>query len=96
MSEKEPDTELLKLINGSGFPFQMAAKERIQSTSDAHGWEVVAEEHPWRHPSAGSAGFVDLVLHENRPTLAGRFISARLTIWRLSQRAGTQRHQATH
>jgi hypothetical protein len=92
MSEKEPDTELLKLINGSGFPFQMAAKERIQSTSDAHGWEVVAEEHPWRHPSAGSAGFVDLVLFPKAGAPAARFNSTRLTIWRLSQRAHPQRH----
>jgi hypothetical protein len=56
------ESVLLELINGSGFPFQMSVKKRIDDSSIEHRWKVVAEEHAWEHPFRSTSGFLDLVL----------------------------------
>jgi len=60
------ERKLEKFVNSSGFPFQIALQHLIESTKNDHGWEVLSHEHPWANEEAGSAGFIDLVLVENR------------------------------
>ncbi len=58
--------ELLDLLNGSGFPFQIGVRREIERTMPNHGWAVDAEEHYWHHPTAKSSGFIDLIIsHQN-------------------------------
>jgi hypothetical protein len=65
MSAKDTETELLKLVNDSGFPFQMSVTRRIAQSVAIHKWKLVAEEHPWKHRKSNSDGFADLILrHE--------------------------------
>jgi hypothetical protein len=54
--------EMLKGVNGSGFPFQIGVRKEIEKSSKDHGWAVDAEEHRWTHPAAKRAGFIDLVI----------------------------------
>jgi hypothetical protein len=46
-----------RLINRSGFPFQIAVEHAVRDTESKHGWQVLFPEFPW------SKGFIDLVLH---------------------------------
>jgi hypothetical protein len=59
MKSKSPDTDV---VNASGFLFQLAIAHQIQSSHDEHGWEVISQEHPWRHDKSGSEGYIDLLL----------------------------------
>jgi hypothetical protein len=64
--QEHADLELLKLVNDSGFPFQMAVTWHIEQSSREHGWKIVVEEHPWKHPERGGEGFVDQIIqHEH-------------------------------
>lgn len=54
-------TELEKLVNRSGFLFQLAVEEHIRSNKPTHNWEVVAREYPWSSPGADRTGFIDIV-----------------------------------
>jgi hypothetical protein len=52
-------TDLAKIINGSGFPLQLAVERAVhQATSK---WSVLHREHAWLH-SNGQSGFADLVV----------------------------------
>jgi hypothetical protein len=65
MSARDPETELLDLVNNSGFPFQMAVTSQIEQSTPIHRWKVVTEEHPWKHPESSREGFVDQIIrHE--------------------------------
>jgi hypothetical protein len=65
VSAKDTETELLKLVNDSGFPFQMSVTGRIAQSVAIHKCKLVAEEHPWKHRKSNSDGFADLILrHE--------------------------------
>jgi hypothetical protein len=64
-SDDNEKRELLKLLNDSGFPFQMAVTQTIQKSSREHHWKVVTEEHPWKHAQSHRSGFVDQIIrHE--------------------------------
>jgi len=56
------DNELLKLVNSSGFIFQIGVLREIERTFSHHKWDIVAEEHRWKHPESGENGFIDLVI----------------------------------
>ena len=58
---EKTDAELLKVLNTSGFPFQIGVRREIERTKPTHGWEVDAEEYHWLHPASKAAGFIDLV-----------------------------------
>lgn len=56
------DNKFQKFVNSSGFPLQIGLKHQIEKTRNQHGWKVLSSEHPWRHASTGSDGFIDLIL----------------------------------
>lgn len=54
------DDELLKVINGSGFPLQLALQQAIEKAGI--GWKIAHTEHAWSNPTDGLSGFIDIVL----------------------------------
>lgn len=58
--------ELLKLLNASGFPFQIGVRREVERTTSSHGWTVESEEHHWRHPESKETGFIDLVFRHQQ------------------------------
>lgn len=62
MSESANPTnaELLRVINGSGFPLQIALQNAVESS--APGWRISHREHAWSNPSDGQRGFIDFVV----------------------------------
>lgn len=55
------DEDLAKLVNRSGFLFQLAVEDRVRKDSSAHEWEVLAREYPWSSGDHGRSGFIDFV-----------------------------------
>ncbi len=54
------DAELLRVINGSGFPLQIALQNAIES--DSPGWKISHREHAWSNPDDDQSGFIDFVV----------------------------------
>lgn len=52
------------LVNASGFPFQIRVAHEIDTTSEQHGWSVVAREHHWENSETRKEGFIDLILRK--------------------------------
>lgn len=67
MSAVIMDDDLARLINASGFAFQMAVEHAVRS-STGHRFRVVAREHPWRDKEADRDSFIDLVLESSAVT----------------------------
>jgi len=64
MSE-DKKTILHKMVNSSGFLFQLAVESEVRRTAASHNWTVLSREHPWADPELGGEGFIDLVLSSN-------------------------------
>jgi hypothetical protein len=58
------DGGLLKIVNASGFAFQLAVEDAIRRPEVTHQWRVEAREMPWAESEGG--GFADLVLTKGR------------------------------
>jgi hypothetical protein len=54
-------SELVKLVNASGFLFQWAVEEHVRATSGKHNWKVVAREYPWSTDDRSRGGYIDFV-----------------------------------
>jgi hypothetical protein len=52
--------DLIKLVNSSGFPLQIAIAHQIEKAKGD--WRVLFKEHAWRNENDGQFGFIDLVL----------------------------------
>lgn len=52
---------LSKLVNTSGFLFQLAVEHLVTSNPDQP-CRVVSREHPWKTPDGNPGGFIDLIL----------------------------------
>jgi hypothetical protein len=58
------EAALTALVDKSGFPFQWAVENVVNSTSSQHDWSVETTEHAWENSK--KSGFLDLILsHEN-------------------------------
>jgi hypothetical protein len=55
---------LTKLVNASGFLFQLGVEHQIRASSDVHKCEVLVKEHPWSLEGADVQGFIDLVVEK--------------------------------
>ena len=64
MTKNTADDQLRRLVDPSGFAFQLGISRFVESL-DA-GWNVLLTEHAWRHPSSGETGFIDAVLEQGR------------------------------
>lgn len=56
------DEKCLKLVNSSGYPFQIAVRHAVEQSTEKHHWTVFAEEFPWRSEVSTQDGFIDLIL----------------------------------
>ena len=56
------NNKLKELVNSSGFPFQLAVENEIQSISSQTQWKIITREHPWRNINDEAEGFIDLVV----------------------------------
>lgn len=54
--------DLLKLVNASGFLFQLRVEQEVSNTSEKHHKTVLAKEHRWFDPITKNEGFIDLIL----------------------------------
>jgi hypothetical protein len=61
---RDREDRLHKVLNGSGFPFQIGARCEIERTNPNQHWQVIAEEHFWTHPKTHQIAFVDLILQQ--------------------------------
>jgi len=59
------EIELLKLVNSSGYPFQLHITQLITETESSHGWNVISNEHSWESHSTGKNGFIDIILESS-------------------------------
>jgi hypothetical protein len=55
-------TDLSKIINSSGFLFQLRVEKEIEQVPKHRNWEVLAREHPWADNETGKSGYIDLIL----------------------------------
>jgi hypothetical protein len=56
---------LEKLVNRSGFLFQLAVEDHVRQGLSKHEWEVTAREYPWATADRGRSGFIDFVAERN-------------------------------
>jgi hypothetical protein len=52
---------LLKILNSSGFPFQLRVEAEIANLRQGPGWQMLVREHHWRHPVTLEDGYIDLI-----------------------------------
>lgn len=58
------EKELLSVINGSGFPLQIAIQNLVEQGSTD--WRVRHSEHAWNNQLDGMTGFIDIVLQHTK------------------------------
>jgi len=74
MAESEDQQEMLKTLNCSGYPLQIAIAQAVmQQRQQGAGpgrnrWGVLYAEHAWKDPGSGDGGFLDLVLENDAQT----------------------------
>lgn len=63
---------LLKLVNASGFLFQLKVEREVRRLASKHdsNWIVVAREHRWLDPRQDSEAYIDLICQSD----AGRMV----------------------
>lgn len=66
----ESNTSKLKIVNNSGFPFQIRVQEEVKKYTKQHGWLVYGDEHLWRAPTSSKEGFIDLVIKRESTRMA--------------------------
>lgn len=59
-----PFYEERRAVNASGYPFQLAVAYQIDITRERHGWDMIAQEHPWADPDSRAEGYVDILLRK--------------------------------
>jgi hypothetical protein len=68
-------SDLLRIANASGFPFQLKMEQEIRKTEPErqHRWQFVAREFRWELPARAHEGFIDLVLESGIARMAIEF-----------------------
>lgn len=81
--------ELLRVVNGSGFPLQMAVQHLVEQGGS--GWHVSHKEHAWSNPTDGMSGFIDIVLQndESNDSLVIECKRVQNAAWLFLSHAGT-------
>lgn len=90
MSEPE---ELLKLLNDSGYPLQLAAQAAVEHWKRSHQWSLLSAEHSWHHGRTGLSGYTDLILQSNQALLLVECKRVRHATWLFFHSRGTQNVQ---
>ena len=72
-TEEINEEALRKLVNDSGFPFQMRVEREVRAHEREHNWHVEASEHAWTNSRQGTGGFTDIILK--------KYDSPEATLW---------------
>lgn len=64
MTSRDEIEKLQRLVNSSGFPFQLRVAQEIRRVEQL-AWSVISEEHPWNDPPTSRDGFIDLIIGQN-------------------------------
>ena len=72
-------TKLTKLVNASGFPYQLALEDAVRSSALTDQWQVTGREHPWR--TTRESGYIDLVLSNGTTHLVIECKRSRDAVW---------------
>jgi len=79
MSAHDEQEKLRKLLNASGFAFQLAVELAVRSATFDDPWRVAAREHPWS--TTNGRGYVDLVLSRGNIHLVIECKRPRDAVW---------------
>jgi hypothetical protein len=90
MSEPE---DLLKLLNDSGYPLQLAAQAVVEHWNRSHQWSLFSAEHSWHHGRTGLSGYTDLILQSDQALLLVECKRVRHATWLFFHSRGTQNVQ---
>lgn len=58
----EKNDRLKKLVNSSGYLFQLKVEHEVRTAQKETLWSVLAHEYAWRNKEEDTEGFIDLVL----------------------------------
>lgn len=87
------ESDLLRVINSSGFPLQIALQNAVETA--ALGWTVRHREHAWAHPTNGQSGFIDLVIQsETHDSLVVECKRVQDSAWLFLSHSGSGKHEA--
>ena len=78
-TETMDKAEQTKLLNASGFPFQLAIEDAVRRSDQSEAWQVTGREHPWN--SSDGSGYIDLVLTRARVHLVIECKRSRDAAW---------------
>jgi hypothetical protein len=73
------DDKLTRLLNASGFAFQLAVEEAVRKGKYRSPWRVTGREHPWATDTG--RGYIDLVLTQGKIHLAVECKRSRDAVW---------------
>ncbi|MHB8793183.1 MAG: hypothetical protein ACYC6O_07575 [Thermoleophilia bacterium] len=64
--QEDEQQRLLRLVNKSGFPLQLALEHLLDSGIQGHRgpWHLLSGEHPWANEEANNSGFIDLIIED--------------------------------
>ena len=65
----ETEESIRKIVNSSGFPFQLWIHDQIRRTSSEHGWKVIGLEFRWFDERTQREEFVDILLKNESNTV---------------------------
>lgn len=71
IKETSSNSDKLKAVNCSGFPFQIAVEEFVKSMTYKYGrrdWDILYREHPWHDAESNQRGFIDIILLNSNKT----------------------------
>jgi hypothetical protein len=60
------ESDLRKLFDSSGYPFQLRIEHEIRSAQKEHGWQIIGSEYPWKDPKGEGQGFADIVIRRDQ------------------------------
>lgn len=93
MGETTRKEKLDRLLNASGFPFQLAIENAVRKSDISGTWKVTGREHPWRLKD--TEGYIDLVLSNGSTHLVLECKRSRDADW-LFLMPDTARQECSH
>lgn len=69
--EQMSDAQRLNAVNCSGYPFQIAVEQFVESMPHWQGkkWQVLHKEYPWHDNDTNRSGFIDIIINNSNKIL---------------------------
>jgi hypothetical protein len=85
--------ELLKQLNDSGYPLQLAVQAIVADWRRRLPWSLNSAEHSWHHQRTGISGYVDLILQSGNALMLIECKRVRHAAWLFVHSQGTRNFQ---